>query len=361
MSDKALLFMPDISGFTEFVGETETSHSGHIISELLEILLESNPLSLELAEIEGDALFMYKNAELPTFDALMAQVKKMYVAFHEHLNLYKFKRICDCGACSTANKLTLKFVAHIAPIDFIEVHGSRKPYGPGVIKVHRLLKNKIENDEYLLLSKGSAEEITINEAEFEVKNYQSVYDSQEVDYVGIDISKFKSEVLDLPKVVYNRPKTKLVSMVVDVKAPMADVYEFASNLRFRMLWTKSLDGIEYDKNRLNRAGTKHNCVVGQNQVEFETMPHGGATGQLIYSERTTSAPFAKVIDSYSVFTETASGTRVEISIYVELKKYRGWAKGLLASVLKKSLKKNMLAFKTLIEEKGLDQLYAETS
>ena len=60
MMDQSLLFLPDISGFTKFVQTTEVEHSQHVIAELLEILIGSNQIGLELAEIEGDALFFYK-------------------------------------------------------------------------------------------------------------------------------------------------------------------------------------------------------------------------------------------------------------------------------------------------------------
>lgn len=65
---KSLLFIPDISGFTKFVQTTEVEHSQHVIAELLEVLIEANTLNLELAEIEGDALFFYKEAEMPLMD-----------------------------------------------------------------------------------------------------------------------------------------------------------------------------------------------------------------------------------------------------------------------------------------------------
>jgi len=55
--NSSLLFLPDISGFTEFVQTTEVEHSQHVISELLEVLIEANTEQLQLAEIEGDALF----------------------------------------------------------------------------------------------------------------------------------------------------------------------------------------------------------------------------------------------------------------------------------------------------------------
>ena len=55
MENKGLLFIPDISGFTQFVNETEIDHSRLIIQELLEILINANEIGLEISEIEGDA------------------------------------------------------------------------------------------------------------------------------------------------------------------------------------------------------------------------------------------------------------------------------------------------------------------
>lgn len=57
MLKRALLFIPDISGFTEFVHHTDITHCRHIISELFEILIDTNNMDLQLAEIERDADF----------------------------------------------------------------------------------------------------------------------------------------------------------------------------------------------------------------------------------------------------------------------------------------------------------------
>ena len=117
----SFLFIPDISGFTKFVKNTEQTHSRHIISELLETIIDANNLELELAEIEGDAVFYYKENYIPTYEDLLRQVKRMYLAFHTYLKSYETRRICPCGACKAAVNLELKFVSHIGELDFIKV------------------------------------------------------------------------------------------------------------------------------------------------------------------------------------------------------------------------------------------------
>ncbi len=156
---KSLLFIPDISGFTKFVQTTEAEHSQHVIAELLEVLIEANTQQLRLAEVEGDALFFYKERQILSQEKLLAQIETMYTAFYSHLKLLEKNRICPCLACSSAVNLELKIVAHVGELQFIEVQNNRKPFGEAVIKAHRLLKNSVESDNYVLLSKELATEI----------------------------------------------------------------------------------------------------------------------------------------------------------------------------------------------------------
>ena len=89
-----LIFIPDISGFTRFVNETEIDHSRHIIEELLEILIDANEIGLQVSEIEGDAILFYREQQVPTTAELLAQVQRMYVKFHTHIKKYDAYRIC---------------------------------------------------------------------------------------------------------------------------------------------------------------------------------------------------------------------------------------------------------------------------
>jgi hypothetical protein len=52
LENKGLLFIPDISGFTQFVNQTDIEHSRLIIQELLEILINANQIGLEVSEVE---------------------------------------------------------------------------------------------------------------------------------------------------------------------------------------------------------------------------------------------------------------------------------------------------------------------
>src|SRR5687767_3425445 len=108
MKNQGLLFIPDISGFTRFITETEIDHSRVIIQELLEILINANNIGLEISEIEGDAILFYKFGDPPTLSELYKQVEKMFIEFHRSIITYEHRRYCQCKACMSAIDLTLK-------------------------------------------------------------------------------------------------------------------------------------------------------------------------------------------------------------------------------------------------------------
>src|ERR1051326_122434 len=112
MENKGLLFIPDISGFTRFVNETEIEHSRLIIQELLEIIINANNIGLEVSEIEGDAILFYKFGESPDLKLIYEQVKKMFWEFDRSLNAYEYRRFCQSKACTSAIGLTLKVITH---------------------------------------------------------------------------------------------------------------------------------------------------------------------------------------------------------------------------------------------------------
>ena len=183
----SLLFLPDISGFTQFVQTTEVEHSQHVIAELLEVLIDANTQDLQLAEIEGDALFFYKENEIPSREKLLAQVETMFTAFYSHLKQLETNRICPCNACASAPNLQLKIIAHSGDIQFITVQRERKPFGKQVIEAHRLMKNSVNSDNYVLISKDLANDIELpDNYSSKLFNFQSghdSYDSKSVQYL----------------------------------------------------------------------------------------------------------------------------------------------------------------------------------
>src|SRR6516225_11045136 len=154
MAERAIILIPDISGFTGFTGATEIDHAAHIITELLELIVASNETDFTLAEIEGDAVLFYRKGEPLRRKQLVDQCLRMFANFHQRLRVIERDTVCQCGACQTASNLTLKFIAHFGYIKEIKVAQFVKATGIDMIVAHRLLKNDVDANEYILITKS---------------------------------------------------------------------------------------------------------------------------------------------------------------------------------------------------------------
>ena len=116
-----------------------------ITSELLNEIIDNNPLNIELSEIEGDALLFYKIGKPLPLEELFNGLNKMYVAFNT-----KFSSLKNLYNLSV--NLSLKFIVHYGEIDVYDIRGFRKLYGQTVIESHGLLKNGHGESDYILIT-----------------------------------------------------------------------------------------------------------------------------------------------------------------------------------------------------------------
>jgi hypothetical protein len=287
----ALLFMPDISGFTEFVSTVEIQHAQSIIGELLEIILESNQINLEVSAIEGDAIFFYRLGKAPALEQLLEQVQHMFTGFHKQLQRYDHERICPCGACASAKHLKLKFFAHYGEVSSYNVKEHHQLFGREVIVLHRLLKNNLNKKEYTLLTNSILEQneslnghSLYNEAASDMEQY----DVGDIHFKVIDLAVLRQQVATVePTSIHLSDKTK-VSFTEErvLTTPMEKVFLSIFDLPQRANWFEGVKGIEIlKKPGVNRVGTTHRCIAstGGNPV-FVTEKGNGNEKEITFVE-----------------------------------------------------------------------------
>ena len=148
-----LICIPDISGFTEFMSKVDFELGSKVIPSLLNNIIYSNDIGLKVSEIEGDAVLFYRQGNLPTLRKLVEQCKFFYREFYSHLETLRVKHTTNEHSESIPEILGLKIILHfgkeVAPVS-IDKH--IKLMGEDVIVAHRLLKNAVPIDEYILIS-----------------------------------------------------------------------------------------------------------------------------------------------------------------------------------------------------------------
>ena len=155
-SERALLLIADIGGYTEYmrVHRMSLAHAEVNTARLLEAVIDAAG-DFDLIEIEGDAAFLSRQADTLDRDATVAAMTQavvgMHRAFHRERR-YVATNLCPCDGCVQADNLKLKFVAHIGEVATQTIRNRRKLVGIDVILVHRLLKNSVQAPEYFLFS-----------------------------------------------------------------------------------------------------------------------------------------------------------------------------------------------------------------
>jgi hypothetical protein len=314
----ALLFIPDISGFTQFVEATEISHSRHIIEELLEILIDADRIGLQVSEVEGDAILFYRFGEPPTAEEFFAQVRTMFVAFHSHLRLYETQRICQCGACASAHSLTLKIVAHHAAIARSRIRDHDKLFGQGVIAVHRLLKNAIAHHEYALFTDALASiwPDAVSPAWAEREEGSNEYDLGRIDYGHVPLSPLHEQIPEPLVEDYSIPgvTAHLDSCECVIASPMDRVFGIVCDLPVRLKWRDGAKEVELLNDKVNRIGTKHRCLIDRNSPVLVTSGITRSADTITLTETDDKRTACAV---YTLRQEEQGETRVRIDFFVK--------------------------------------------
>jgi len=271
MTEKATILIPDISGFTEFVTRTELDHSSHIINELLNLIISQNYSGFSLSEIEGDAVLFYKKGDILSKQSLIKQCMDIFSKFHEQLKYIERDVVCRCGACQTASQLSLKFIIHYGAIKEFRIANIVKASGIDMIIAHRLLKNNINSNEYILLSSSCLECLPDKEETAglnwrrHIENYPAIGD---VELEFADLEEFKRSIPPVPERRTFVRHAGGDTLEVEIEAPIEVVYHKLIDLDSIPKWMVGVTGIKRDIG-VERIGTKHVCMTPAFEMDVE--------------------------------------------------------------------------------------------
>ena len=152
-----IMVLADISGYTRFIRYHRVSliHAEKIITELLESVIASSSTPLILHELEGDAVTFYAidDGNTSCGREVFRQVQSFFTAFRKREGeLISECSLCECDACNLVGQLKIKVVIHKGEAVFIRLRQFTKIAGEDVILAHRLLKNSVPSNEYILMT-----------------------------------------------------------------------------------------------------------------------------------------------------------------------------------------------------------------
>lgn len=317
MANKGLLFIPDISGFTRFVNETDIEHSRLIIQELLELLINSNQIDLQVSEIEGDAILFYKFGEMPDIKELYGQVEKMFCAFHSHLSVYDNRRFCQCKACRSAVMLTLKVITHYGEFTGYNVKNFSKLIGKDVIVAHQLLKNDIDQHEYWLVTKnlvkgnppaGLAEWMKWNSSAKHTENGDITFH-----YTQLTHLKQRIEPEPFPEPELSK-KAKVLSVSKEYDTDIVTLLHATGDFNYRGQWLEGIKAAESIDHFLPRVGMRSRVTTEDGEAIVYASSYAYRPDKIEFSETNEKD---KSVTYYTLETKSDNKIKLTLDYYLQ--------------------------------------------
>lgn len=208
-SVETIFILVDISGYTKFMISNRRSldHAQVIITELLNTLIHQVVLPLKVAEIEGDAIFLYavkegSQSEWEQARKCIGQTLESFSdVFYTKLNELIATSPCSCNACHNMERLKVKVVAHSGTAIINMIDKFLKISGVDTIIAHRLLKNSIPSDDYIYTTDAAFKDLEFSKPECFTEHTESYED------VGTIHGKvcLSSHIVDTETVQKKRP------------------------------------------------------------------------------------------------------------------------------------------------------------
>ncbi len=273
-AETGCLVLADIAGYTAYLRDTELEHANNVLADLTETIVAGLTPTLEVAKLEGDAVFAYAPEVEGTM--LLDTLEETYFSFRRRRRDVAQATVCQCNACRLIPQLDLKFVAHHGDFVRSQVAGGEELTGTDVIVAHRLLKNRVATDRgltsYVLFTEACLARLQLDPDSLGLVGHQETYD---------EIGEVLAHVLDLEarwreaeeaRRVYISSDEAEFEIIERLPAPPVAVWQSYTSPRRRLLWQTDFVRIDQD-NPLGRtgAGTVNHCAHGKGVIIEEIL------------------------------------------------------------------------------------------
>lgn len=256
MPSRGTFVLADIGGYTSFLTGVAIEHATEITEDLLNTILRCNRNRWNLANIEGDCIFFYTEGLEPPAE-LVDHIRRLYKDFCGRTIDIAERAACPCGACTRTGELRLKFIVHTGEFETQRIADRTELVGADVITAHRLLKNSVPLDEYIIITNPDMSDLdTIG---LPVINGTDTYEhSGTVEYSALDLAPVRDEIR-MANRIFVEPKEAKVSIELTIHAPPQRVWTALTDHEERLKWEDLRESIALPPPKAAVADM-HRCV-----------------------------------------------------------------------------------------------------
>jgi hypothetical protein len=264
------LVLADISGYTSYLVGTELDHARDVLTELLELIVQRFKPFLNIAKLEGDAVFAYiPKTKIVRDETLLEMMESTYLAFRDRVESIRRRTTCQCNACKLIPSLVLKFIAHFGEYILQNVSGITELVGSDVNLVHRLLKNHVSEvtgwNAYVLFTDETLTQMNVKLENLheQVESYEHL---GEVKTFNLNLHERYKELKEAQRVIVS-PEEADGTITRTISAPPFVVWEWLNDIQKRLQW-QTFDDIRPALRPGGRTGVgaQNHCAHGKDIV-----------------------------------------------------------------------------------------------
>ena len=187
---KGYLLVTDISGYTQFLVESELGHAKEILDSLLKTTMEAIEAPVRVLNTRGDAVLCFVDEDqFVQPQSLLESIERIYYDFRSQLSFMDLNTNCECNACVNINTLDLKVFLHYGEYIEQELDGATELQGADVILVNLLMKNTVKEtlglSGYALISDAAVKGLGAEDLVGDMTHHTETY--EHFDEVGMRI------------------------------------------------------------------------------------------------------------------------------------------------------------------------------
>ncbi|NNE63683.1 MAG: DUF2652 domain-containing protein [Gammaproteobacteria bacterium] len=142
-------------------------HAQFVVEQLLDVIITAALPSLSPTRVGGDSVMFYAVSERDNPESgtsgpdVATAVHEMVASFYRKRAELLAGNLCPCEACKHIPGLEIKMVVHRGDIMRYRLRGLEDLSGMAVIEAHRLLKNSVGGEHYVLVTEAAAEDVRL--------------------------------------------------------------------------------------------------------------------------------------------------------------------------------------------------------
>ncbi len=175
------LLIADITGYTQYLSESELEHAQDTLTALLELLVENTGPPLVISRLAGDAVISYGFREdFFQGQPFIEKIEDTYVTFRKAIERLVLNNTCQCNACANISNLDLKFFIHFGTFGIQRISDHDELVGSDINLLHRLLKNSVTETTgvraYALYTEAAMQQLDVEGLSEAMAPHQESYD-----------------------------------------------------------------------------------------------------------------------------------------------------------------------------------------